>query len=662
MPRVPLTLCMIVKDEEEYLEACLASVKGVVDEMIVVDTGSTDRTPEIAEAQGAKVIRHRWRDDFAAARNAGLERASGEWILVLDADEQLFEEDKAALRQLVTTPQSAAAFLINIYNRTDDGGQTISVYNRLFRNRPEYRFEDRVHEQVARSILAHGGKIARSSIRVWHSGYLSHVVVGRGKVERNLALLNRVAEGKKNDGFLRFNLGQEYMRSRQYEKALACFEQALALSPAAGYGAWAAERVAHCHLALGRVDQALDLLAAYGQQFRDHAAFPHTSGSIYLQQRRLHDALAAFWQAIALGAVPERYAIRTAGLGTFQTWYELGRAYEAGGLPAKACNAYLKCLRENRQHKGAAVQLMQVLLQESEPAEAILALLQREIDLQAPTVADACWEAFLRYGKVEQAAAVLRSLPESSRSPWREGVMLSYQRSYNEALRHLETIVASDERYPVGLVESALCYMLLEDWPAAAWRLRQAKEYPANRPAVCVLAALAEALGGSTGVDSAPPPGQAYDLETQTWRVLDRLVVSQEFERFERGLKLVDRFGFDPGRSKLNLSKVLHRHGFLDLALESLVAAAQAGVQDIWLFRTLGAGLARRGEPAEARPLFDAAINLDPDEPALYATCADELAQAGDPLGAQGILVKARQRWPESTEIARRLNALTASA
>src|SRR5436190_22371274 len=97
-PGQKLSLCMIVKNESKHLANCLESVDGVVDEIIIVDTGSTDNTIEIAEKYGAKVFHYKWHDDFGAARNEALKYASGDWVLVLDADEVLSDESKDKIR------------------------------------------------------------------------------------------------------------------------------------------------------------------------------------------------------------------------------------------------------------------------------------------------------------------------------------------------------------------------------------------------------------------------------------------------------------------------------------------------------------------------------------------------------------------------------------
>lgn len=110
-----ISLCMIVKNEEALLDKCLSSVHGLVDEIIVVDTGSTDRTVEIAQAHGARIEHFKWCDDFAAARNYSLGFARGEWILILDADESLNPADHAAIRALTTRGGDAFAFVLRNY-------------------------------------------------------------------------------------------------------------------------------------------------------------------------------------------------------------------------------------------------------------------------------------------------------------------------------------------------------------------------------------------------------------------------------------------------------------------------------------------------------------------------------------------------------------------
>ena len=212
--RPTLSLCMIVKNEQANLVRCLSSVKAAVDEVIVVDTGSTDRTKDLASIFGAKVFDAPWRDDFAEARNASLSRASGDWVLVIDADETLSPRDHAALRNLIrkiakniggydlatrnyVMEANTAGWTANdgAYPAEEAGtGWYANRKVRLFRNDPRIRFSGAVHELVEASIAATGMKIAACDVPVHHTGKLDRARVAE-KGERYFELgMKKIAE------------------------------------------------------------------------------------------------------------------------------------------------------------------------------------------------------------------------------------------------------------------------------------------------------------------------------------------------------------------------------------------------------------------------------------------------------------------------------------
>ena len=192
--RACVSLAVIARNEEAVIGRCLESAKQVVDELIVVDTGSQDRTRELASKAGAKVIECPWVDDFSAARNASLDACAGEWILVLDADEYLPESSGKAIRHLLSKPcPSPRAFQL-INKSSTDGGKTgmLGKIVRLFPNRPDVRYEWPVHEQVATSLQRANIPIFDTDIEIIHTGY-SSTEVNQKKQTRNLRIL---------DGFL----------------------------------------------------------------------------------------------------------------------------------------------------------------------------------------------------------------------------------------------------------------------------------------------------------------------------------------------------------------------------------------------------------------------------------------------------------------------------
>ena len=164
-----IALCMLVRDEERSLARCLDSACGLVDDIIVVDTGSADRTREIAERYRARILDFDFSYvDFAAARNFGLSYVTSGWILVLDADETLDRASEPIVRKLVGEGENTGYYFERLNRRPNGEPATPDYAVRLFPNKPEYRYRGRVHETVDAAILAAGGRLRRSAIRIHH--------------------------------------------------------------------------------------------------------------------------------------------------------------------------------------------------------------------------------------------------------------------------------------------------------------------------------------------------------------------------------------------------------------------------------------------------------------------------------------------------------------
>jgi len=184
-----ITLSMIVKNEENYLPGCLESVKDIVDEIVIVDTGSTDGTLEIAEKFNAKIFRFEWIKDFSAARNFALSKSNGDWILYLDADERISEKSKKEIQRL-TNKKNKLGINCNIVNLDDHkDAPTLMKYIRLFRNDKNISFTGKAHEQIEASLIKQGYKIIDSKIEIIHLGYNVSKDKLKQKANRNLELL-----------------------------------------------------------------------------------------------------------------------------------------------------------------------------------------------------------------------------------------------------------------------------------------------------------------------------------------------------------------------------------------------------------------------------------------------------------------------------------------
>ena len=226
-----ISLCMIVCDEARDLPRCLASVAQGVDEMVVFDTGSRDATVRIAAAHGARVVQGAWNHDFARARNAALAHVMGDWVLILDADEELDGADRHRLRAVVEDAgwDAGRVRVRNLQPRGALCGFYDARITRLFRNRPEYRYEGAIHEQVTPAVLRAGGTVADVDLTVIHHGYVGRNAQGGvERATRNLALLEQMIAAGSDDPYVYYHIGATYKSLQRVPEARTALRRALA--------------------------------------------------------------------------------------------------------------------------------------------------------------------------------------------------------------------------------------------------------------------------------------------------------------------------------------------------------------------------------------------------------------------------------------------------
>jgi glycosyltransferase involved in cell wall biosynthesis len=291
-PRI--TAALIVRDEEHHLPACLASLAGIAEEIVIVDTGSSDRSVQIAESAGARVLHYAWTDDFAEARNVALDHARGAWILYLDADERVHTSDPGAVvRRLEHAPEAALRILLRPF--TDS---TPFFEYRLWRSDPEIRFRGVIHEQVVDDIHRVAARDGRP-IGNWEGLAIDHVGYDgdqAAKHRRNLPLLRRQLE---TDPFNIFNwrhlarilvaLGDEEEAERSLERAVALARNERSPSSHASQ-AWA-DLVRLRHSRGGATE---DLLSEGLARWPENWQLVWVQGNVLLESSRYQEAAACF--------------------------------------------------------------------------------------------------------------------------------------------------------------------------------------------------------------------------------------------------------------------------------------------------------------------------------------------------------------------------------
>lgn len=234
--KVVLSLCMIVRDAERTLPACLTSIKPWVDEMVIVDTGSHDKTVDIAKSFGARVFEFAWPDSFAVARNESLRHARGEWLFWMDADDTISKSNGQQLRDLAysTHADQILGVVMQVHcpgpRDTNDESMTVVDHVKLIRNRPELRFEYRIHEQILPAIRRAGGDVSWTQIHVVHSGADLTPEGRQRKWARDLRLLELELQDHPGHPFALFNLGMTLADMGKHAAAIDALAQSFAAS------------------------------------------------------------------------------------------------------------------------------------------------------------------------------------------------------------------------------------------------------------------------------------------------------------------------------------------------------------------------------------------------------------------------------------------------
>jgi len=328
-----LSLCMIIKDEEEYLPRCLDSVKALVDEIIIVDTGSTDRTVEIAKTYGASIYHHPWEDDYSKHRNQSISYAGGDWILIMDADEVIAARDLDKIRQILNSIK-AAGFMFTLRNYESNSNLANLTMNpndyeegkvypgfipsdliRLFKNDPGIYFAGKVHETVTESFQQTKKIVYNTGIPIHHYGKVRNDRVSQ-KQEIYLKMGEDNIRENPHDPIAYKGLADQYLELGMPDKALEVINQGVALFP----------EIVELHfnrgLALDRLRRANEAKKEYLwvlEHKPDHLGACHNLGQIYFSENQFGKTIELLSRGIDLG------------LRHPAVFFLLGRAFDAAG-------------------------------------------------------------------------------------------------------------------------------------------------------------------------------------------------------------------------------------------------------------------------------------------------------------------------------------------
>ena len=391
--KMRISACVIVKNEAENIGRWLESMQAIADEMIVVDTGSTDETVAMARAAGAKVYSFAWCNDFAAAKNYALEQATGNWILFLDADEYFTPASQAKVRPLLMRLEphlkieGVLCRLINI--DTDDNNRimTTLVQLRMFRNRRNLRYSGKIHEVLT---LTKGRPLELANeIEIYHTGYSTHIV--QAKLRRNLKIMEeRIAANHGRTELLDeryfmdiwYGLG-DHAKAIAYAKCLLAHEELALDLRGRAYETWASCCIDDKHPA----EETEACLAAAIRDCPQLAEFPLMRGLWHFDRREYLQAEQDLQAGLALTKDYPKDTVagvmNNAARLLPSVYWRLGLLAQWQGDAVRAQECYWQGLQQNRYHGGLLVTFWHFLQQQGIEAADCIAVLNAIYDKQA---------------------------------------------------------------------------------------------------------------------------------------------------------------------------------------------------------------------------------------------------------------------------------------
>lgn len=344
-----LSLAMIVRDEENCIKRCLDSVIGLVDEIVIVDTGSTDKTIEICRSYNAQVFPYPWNNNFAEARNFGLDKVTQDWVIWLDADEEIAQDNRNQLndKELFDNYHALAVPLINFYGEMVDHDQVVKIAQpRLFRNNLGFRFENKIHEWLNLSAAYEKNRVGFLNLEIYHYGYMNSQVENKQKFSRNVSLLLQELKEEKNHAWTHYYLAAEYYRSNEFNTAFEHVNQSIKLFIDEGIIPPPSMLYSLKYSILmetGSWEGAWPAIKSAVQMFPDYVDLRFYMGVILYYKKMYQEALDCFKECIKMGENNLNY-LSIKGLGSFRAWFYIGLCFDELKDQEEAFLAYLKAL------------------------------------------------------------------------------------------------------------------------------------------------------------------------------------------------------------------------------------------------------------------------------------------------------------------------------
>lgn len=382
-----LSVCIICRDEEANLPRLFQSLDGLADEIIFVDTGSSDQSINIAQHYQVTILHWTWNHHFGEARNESLHHATGDWILIVDCDDEITSATTSQIREFIQTTEAEACY-VRYENLVGDSDREVVMFNKisLFRNRSTYRFRDPIHETIDAAMAEQTDlfRLPISNFVIRHHGYRDQSCVLR-KEERNLQLIEKAIEQEGESPFLLYCKAVSQLHLSEYEPALQLLQALKKIwSPADPYLSDVYYKIAVCYYEKKQFELSEKVLNDALKLFPDFTDLYYFLGHIYRLQERMDEAIVQWLTCLNIGEAQPQYT-HVQGTGTFLAWQSLAQTYTAIRQYQDAIDAFQHALCIQPNHSLCIQQLLIIIADHVEYTK-IASILSETFDLDNPDV------------------------------------------------------------------------------------------------------------------------------------------------------------------------------------------------------------------------------------------------------------------------------------
>ncbi|WP_226682072.1 glycosyltransferase [Sutcliffiella horikoshii] len=560
MSKTPtISLCMIVKNEEKYLKKCLTSVMNSVDEIVIVDTGSTDATLDIAREFGARIYQYEWNNDFSEARNHAINYAEKEYILILDADECI-ELHGSILKDL---KERRDYYVTKIKNFSSAGFIRYHEAIRIFKNNIGLRYFGKIHEHINIEETNKNYSRGYTNFLINHEGYKEEVVTERNKIQRNLQLLLKEISCNPS-GYNFFNLAKQYKQMGKIDDALECFKNSFNLSKLSNYKNELLFHIIDCLRQQKRYIEALRVSEDAIFLFPNYTDIHFIRGRVYFELDYWEQAEESFRKCISIGEVQN--SSTTEGVGDYWSYYYLSEVLIKKGDRIGALENLMFAIKSKHGFYQALEKYVRLMT---------------EVNIEANEI----FNVLSSVHKIETREDILNTV--QSLYFLRNPLLFIYTQKFNLNINNNVLAVA---------------YMYGKKYNLALELWNEQKNIPEeNKRDVLLLSIILKSKELILKLECSPEEKKFYclmanhefdkvnetpgNIEKVFLEISEGLLKLKEYKTFFEISKLVPRL---TSNGKYNLSKILYNYGFYKQAAELLLEIINKDPLNIKVMELLG--------------------------------------------------------------------------